>query len=38
VLPVPEPDQATRVIRFGVFEVDLHTTELRNQRVLIRLP
>jgi eukaryotic-like serine/threonine-protein kinase len=35
---VPEPDQATRVIRFGVFEVDLHTTELRKQGVRIRLP
>ena len=33
-----EPDQATRVIRFGVFEVDLHTTELRKQGVRIRLP
>jgi DNA-binding winged helix-turn-helix (wHTH) protein/Tol biopolymer transport system component len=38
VLRVPEPDQATRVIRFGVFEVDLHTTELRRQGVRIRLP
>jgi eukaryotic-like serine/threonine-protein kinase len=38
VLPVAEPDQATRVIRFGVFEVDLHTTELRKQGVRIRLP
>ena len=38
MLPVPEPDQATRVIRFGVFEVDLHTTELRKQGVRIRLP
>ena len=38
VLPVHEPDQATRVIRFGVFEVDLHTTELRKQGVRIRLP
>ena len=35
---MPEPDQATRVIRFGVFEVDLHTTELRKQGVRIRLP
>ena len=33
-----EPDQATRIIRFGVFEVDLHTTELRKQGVRIRLP
>ena len=38
MLPVHEPDQATRVIRFGVFEVDLHTTELRKQGVRIRLP
>jgi Tol biopolymer transport system component/DNA-binding winged helix-turn-helix (wHTH) protein len=38
VLPVHEPDQATRVIRFGLFEVDLHTTELRKQGVRIRLP
>ena len=38
VLPVHEPDQVTRVIRFGVFEVDLHTTELRKQGVRIRLP
>ena len=35
---MPEPDQATRVIRFGVFEVDLHTTELRKRGVRIRLP
>jgi eukaryotic-like serine/threonine-protein kinase len=35
---VPEPDQSSRVIRFGVFEVDLHTTELRKQGVRIRLP
>ena len=34
----PWDEQVTRVIRFGVFEVDLHTTELRNQRVLIGLP
>ena len=38
MLPVHEPDQATRVIRFGVFEVDLHTIELRKQGVRIRLP
>ena len=38
MLPVHEPDQVTRVIRFGVFEVDLHTTELRKQGVRIRLP
>ncbi len=35
---MPEPDQSSRVIRFGVFEVDLHTTELRKQGVRIRLP
>ena len=33
-----EPEQATRVVRFGVFEVDFHTTELRKQGVRIRLP
>jgi DNA-binding winged helix-turn-helix (wHTH) protein len=37
VLPVPEPNQATRIIRFGVFEVDLLTTELRKRGVRIRL-
>ena len=31
-------DQATKVIRFGVFEVDLRTAELRKQGVRIRLP
>ena len=30
-------DQATRVVRFGVFEVDLRTAELRKQGVRIRL-
>jgi DNA-binding response OmpR family regulator len=35
----PEPPaQATRVVRFGVFEVDLRTAELRKQGVRIRLP
>ena len=38
VPPVREPEQATRVVRFGVFEVDFHTTELRKQGVRIRLP
>jgi DNA-binding winged helix-turn-helix (wHTH) protein/Tol biopolymer transport system component len=33
-----EPDLATRVIRFGVFEVDLRSAELRKQGVRIRLP
>src|SRR5215469_8827908 len=33
-----EPDLATRVVRFGVFEVDLRTAELRKQGVRIRLP
>ena len=33
-----ESEQATRVVRFGVFEVDLQTTELRKQGVRIRLP
>ena len=33
-----EPDPATRVVRFGVFEVDLQTAELRKQGVRIRLP
>ena len=33
-----ESEQATRVVRFGVFEVDFHTTELRKQGVRIRLP
>ena len=32
-----EPDLATKVIRFGVFEVDLSTAELRKQGVRIRL-
>lgn len=31
-------DEATRVVRFGVFEVDLRTAELRKQGVRIRLP
>jgi Tol biopolymer transport system component/DNA-binding winged helix-turn-helix (wHTH) protein len=35
---VREPEQATRVVRFGVFEVDLQTAELRKQGVRIRLP
>jgi len=35
----PEPSvQSTKVIRFGVFEVDLRTEELRKQGVRIRLP
>lgn len=33
-----EPEQATRVVRFGVFEVELRTAELRKQGVRIRLP
>jgi hypothetical protein len=34
----PEPPaQSTRVVRFGVFEVDLQTAELRKQGVRIRL-
>ena len=32
-----EPDPATRVVRFGVFEVELRTAELRKQGVRIRL-
>jgi DNA-binding winged helix-turn-helix (wHTH) protein/Tol biopolymer transport system component len=32
-----EPDVTARVIRFGVFEVDLRTAELRKQGVRIRL-
>lgn len=35
---VNETSPATRVIRFGVFEVDLRTAELRKQGVRIRLP
>jgi DNA-binding winged helix-turn-helix (wHTH) protein/Tol biopolymer transport system component len=35
---MPEPEQATRVVRFGVFEVDLQTAELRKQGARIRLP
>jgi DNA-binding winged helix-turn-helix (wHTH) protein/Tol biopolymer transport system component len=38
VIPVPEPEQGTRMVRFGVFEVDLQTAELRKQGVRIRLP
>ena len=38
VPPVSQLDQATKVIRFGVFEVDLRTAELRKQGVRIRLP
>ena len=35
----PEPSaQSTRVVRFGVFEVDLRSAELRKQGVRIRLP
>jgi len=34
---VRESEQATRVVRFGVFEVDLQTAELRKQGVRIRL-
>ncbi len=33
-----EPDLATRVIRFGVFELDLRSAELRKQGIRIRLP
>lgn len=33
-----EPTQRARVVRFGVFEVDLRTAELRKQGVRIRLP
>ena len=34
----PEPPtQATRIVRFGVFEADLRTAELRKQGVRIRL-
>ena len=33
-----EPEEATRVVRFGVFEVELRTAELRKQGVRIRLP
>lgn len=32
-----EPDLAARVVRFGVFEVDLQTAELRKQGIRIRL-
>jgi Tol biopolymer transport system component/DNA-binding winged helix-turn-helix (wHTH) protein len=32
-----EPSQRARVVRFGVFEVDLRTAELRKQGVRIRL-
>jgi DNA-binding response OmpR family regulator len=35
---VRESQQATRVVRFGVFEVELQTAELRKQGVRIRLP
>jgi Tol biopolymer transport system component/DNA-binding winged helix-turn-helix (wHTH) protein len=35
---VREPEEATRVVRFGVFEVELRTAELRKQGVRIRLP
>jgi len=35
---LPEPEKTTRVVRFGVFEVDLQTAELRKQGVRIRLP
>jgi Tol biopolymer transport system component/DNA-binding winged helix-turn-helix (wHTH) protein len=35
---VSESSLATRVVRFGVFEVDLRTAELRKQGVRIRLP
>jgi Tol biopolymer transport system component/DNA-binding winged helix-turn-helix (wHTH) protein len=35
---VRESEQATRVVRFGVFEVDLQTAELRKQGFRIRLP
>lgn len=33
-----ESAQSTKVVRFGVFEVDLRTAELRKQGVRIRLP
>src|SRR6201997_2273656 len=36
--PVSEQAQTTNVVRFGVFEVDLRTAELRKQGVRIRLP
>jgi hypothetical protein len=36
--PPSPPTQSTRVVRFGVFEVDLQTAELRKQGVRIRLP
>lgn len=31
------PDQKTRVIRFGVFEVDLEEAELRKSGIRIKL-
>jgi hypothetical protein len=36
-LQAEPPAQSTRVVRFGVFEVDLQTAELRKQGVRIRL-
>ena len=33
-----ESSPHARVVRFGVYEVDLHTAELRKQGVRIRLP
>src|ERR1700751_1070187 len=36
--PVSEQAQTTNVVRFGVFEVDLRTEELRKQGVRILLP
>jgi hypothetical protein len=35
--PPEPPSQSTRVIRFGVLEVDLQTAELRKQGLRIRL-
>jgi DNA-binding winged helix-turn-helix (wHTH) protein/Tol biopolymer transport system component len=34
---VSEPTQVTNIVRFGVFEVDLRTAELRRQGLRIRL-
>jgi DNA-binding winged helix-turn-helix (wHTH) protein len=35
---VSEPTQTTKLVRFGVFEVDLRMAKLRKQGVRIRLP
>ncbi|MBV8672891.1 MAG: winged helix-turn-helix domain-containing protein, partial [Acidobacteriaceae bacterium] len=37
-MDVNEPSPTARVVRFGVFEVDLRTAELRKQGIRIRLP